>query len=151
MVENVIQASSWHADLFMNMYIQVTLTNYSVKSVVRSMSIRRAAAGETKNGRLEKRLYPCVRWGVQNLAHFLELFQYTLCHPSHSLLPWLTDPNACATPTNSTAHVSPVSSKVTEMCMRHTLRKCTLIFILGTYTPNLNLSLIMLSPTQETL
>ena len=40
MVENVIQASLWHADLFMNMYIQVTLTNYSVKSVARSMSMR---------------------------------------------------------------------------------------------------------------
>ena len=29
---------------------------------------------------------------------------------------WPTIPKACATPTNSNAHVSPVSSKVTEMC-----------------------------------
>ena len=64
----------------------------------------RAAASKAKSGHLEKRLYPHVQWGVWNLAHFLahflelnELFQRTLCHPSH---------------TNSNAHVSPVGSKV---------------------------------------
>ena len=35
----------------------------------------RAAASKAKNGHLEKRPYSRVQRGVQNLAHFLELFQ----------------------------------------------------------------------------
>ena len=46
----------------------------------------RAAASKAKNGHLKKQSYPHVWWGVQNLTHFLELFQHTLCHPSHILL-----------------------------------------------------------------
>ena len=77
------------------------------------------------------------RWGVWNLAYFLELFQHLLCHPSHTLshlllhltrpqlllhmatvLAWYpactrdeatTVPKALA---NSIAHVLPVGSKV---------------------------------------
>ena len=46
----------------------------------------RAVASKAKNGHLKKQSYPHVWWGVQNLTHFLELFQHTLCHPSHILL-----------------------------------------------------------------
>ena len=36
----------------------------------------------------EKRPHPHLRWGAWNLAHFLELFQQTLCRPhtAHTLL-----------------------------------------------------------------
>ena len=80
----------------------------------------RAAACEAKSGRLEKRPYPHVRWGVWNLTHFLglhELFQRALCHPSHTLSrTWPTVTKALATPTNSNACMSPVGSKVMR-CM----------------------------------
>ena len=47
-------------------------------------------------GCLEKWPYPCLQWGVRNLAHFLELFQRTLCHPhtAHTLLHMADHPNS---------------------------------------------------------
>ena len=78
----------------------------------------RAAASEAKNGRLGKRPYLRVRWGVWNLTYlswnsinvrFAILL--TLC------CKWPTVPKACATPTGN-AHVSPVGSKVIGMHSR---------------------------------
>ena len=85
----------------------------------------RAAASKAKNGHLKKRPYLRIRWGVRNLSHFLELFQHMLCHFLTLCCTQLTILKAHATPTNSNAHVSPVSSKVIVMHLRHTAPICT--------------------------
>ena len=106
----------------------------------------RAAASKAKNGRLKKRPYPHAHWGIQDLDVFGERVRnksmekksgiQTLLTSWNSFIvrfailltvccTWLTVPKAHATPTNSNAHVSPVSSKVIEMHMKHTLRICT--------------------------
>lgn len=64
---------------------------------------------------------PGYRLAVQNLTHFLDLFQCMLCYPSHtahSLLHMANHPvKACATPTNSNAHTSVQRSMQGIHCM----------------------------------
>ena len=83
--------------------------------------IRRSSGCEAKNN-------PRVQWGVGSHAHFLELFQHTLCYSLHTLLHMAHHPKAHTTPTNSNVHVLPVGSKNIEMCTRHKI--CT--FSIGT-------------------
>ena len=91
-----------------------------VKSVARSMSMRESsAASEAKKGRRKKRPFPHVLWGVRTSLTFWTLYD-TFLHMADR-------PKSHATPTNSNAHVSPVSSKIIEMRGRHTLRKVHLV------------------------